>query len=302
MEAVFSSPKRAGRKRRRNNTGKGGSVKGGDENTGAGADDATEGGNGDENNEKNEDEDQEEQVSQTLRISRWQGRTRSRSSSSDGEVGFKKPATQTVGAEKRRYEQTGDGNENRSRNTQGEGNNNRDVDRDTPLTSTRLEETEGYQLSVFFSKEACGTPIPSEVHDEFVKDDEGNTTDMEDGDEAEFTILRRRRKEERQEDRNHDGDAMPDLHTLDGNKEFVAVFDSYMNRSASEKAKETFTKATKCLFVGPTSWLSHMTSEYGQDFRLRCLTDWENEKPVLVNDPSAWVEQLPEDPGYGTRR
>ena len=75
-----------------------------------------------------------------------------------------------------------------------------------------------------------------------------------------------------------------------------------MNRSAAGKEKETLTKTTKCLFVGRTSWLGFMTSEYGQGFRLKSLIDWGSDSPVLVNEPTAWVEVLPEDPGYGTRR
>ena len=140
------------------------------------------------------------------------------------------------------------------------------------------------------------------MHDEFGGQDTEDTSDVEVGDRADFTIRRRRRKEERQEDRNHDGLTSPDLHTLDGNREFVDEFESYMNRSAAGKEKETLTKTTKCLFVGRTSWLGFMTSEYGQGFRLKSLIDWGSDSPVLVNEPTAWVEELPEDPGYGTRR
>ena len=132
-------------------------------------------------------------------------------------------------------------------------------------------------------------------------------TDLEEGDEEEFTRIRRMRKADRQADRRRGREEIPKLHTLEGNVEFVKMFDAHMHKkelSIKESQSSSLHRYSTVLFAGPNNWLDFMSqdAEAGPDFRLGQLIDWTSSNLRLVQGPQGWLESVPNELHLGTRK
>ena len=115
------------------------------------------------------------------------------------------------------------------------------------------------------------------------------------------------RKADRQADRRRGREEIPKLHTLEGNIEFVKMFDAHMHKkelSIKESQSSSLHRYSTVLFAGPNNWLDFMSqdAEAGPDFRLGQLIDWTSANLRLVQGPMGWLESVPNELHLGTRK